>query len=162
MSLVKPRTDSRPAPHVFTRFALVGMLGTLVDFSLLFVLHTLLGVPTLIANTLAYSAGIVNNFVLHQRWTFAERVRREWLTQFPQFTLVSLSALMLNNLLVFSLSPSFEIVFDLAGYSVLFAKLCATGVGMVWNYLLNKWWTFRTASPELSRVVVSARQSPRR
>lgn len=82
MSPVKPRTDPRPLRNVLARFALVGTLGTLVDFSLLIVLHTLLGVPTLIANTLAYCAGIANNFILHRRWTFAERARREWLTQF--------------------------------------------------------------------------------
>lgn len=127
------------------RFLAVGMLGTLVDFMLFAGLHTLLGVPVLIANTISYSAGIINNFILHRRWTFANQEHRALGTQFTQFTIVSLSALILNNLLVLSLAPSFEALFNLAGYGTLLAKICATGVVVCWNFLANTFWTFRTA-----------------
>lgn len=45
----------------FIRFAIVGLLGTGVDFGLFFVLKGLLGLPTVLANTFSYSAGILNN-----------------------------------------------------------------------------------------------------
>jgi putative flippase GtrA len=130
--------------HIW-RFLAVGMLGTLLDLALFTGLHAWLGVPTLAANTISYSAGIVNNFVLHRYWTFADRARQATGAQFSQFAAVSLSALMLNNLLVLLLAPSFGALFPHAGYDVLAAKICATGAGLGWNFLVNNLWTFRDA-----------------
>ena len=79
------------------RFLAVGMLGTLVDVGLFTILHILWGMPALAANTISSSAGIVNNFVLHRHWTFANRQRLAAGAQFSQFALVSLSALMINK-----------------------------------------------------------------
>ncbi len=121
-----------------SRFLIVGMLGTLIDISLFAALHTWVGAPTLAANTLSYSAGIVNNFVWHRNWTFTDRPRKTTGAQFSQFAIVSLSALMLNNLIVLLLAPSF---------GALVAKICATGVGLGWNFLINNFWTFNTGRP---------------
>ncbi|MEW5721241.1 MAG: GtrA family protein, partial [Chloroflexota bacterium] len=89
-----------------SRFLIVGMLGTLIDITLFAGLYTWLGAPTLAANTLSYSAGIVNNFVWHRYWTFSHRPRKATSAQFSQFALVSLTALMLNNLIVLLFAPS--------------------------------------------------------
>jgi putative flippase GtrA len=125
------------------RFAVVGMLGTVIDVGLFALLHTALGLPTLAANTISYSAGIVNNYLLHRHWTYAGRPRRAAGMQFLQFLAVSLSALLLNNLLVLLLARPLGTFFAAAGRGDLLAKGCATGVGMVWNYLANTLWTFR-------------------
>jgi len=125
------------------------MLGTLIDITLFAGLYTWLGAPTLAANTLSYSAGIVNNFVWHRCWTFAHRPPKPTGAQFSQFAVVSLSALMLNNLLVLLLAPSLGTLFAHAGYGTLLAKICATGVGLGWNFFVNNLWTFRDAATEL-------------
>ncbi|HEX9615843.1 MAG TPA: GtrA family protein [Anaerolineales bacterium] len=127
------------------RFLLVGMLGTLVDFSLFALLHTPLGMPTLFANSLSYSAGILNNYILHRRWTFAHRPQRAASKQFSQFMGVSLSALLINNLVVLLLTSSFSEQFAENAFGVYFAKVCAIGVGMIWNFLANHLWIFRAA-----------------
>ncbi len=128
------------------RFATVGMLGTLLDIGLFTLLRVLLGVPALAANTVSYSAGIVNNYVLHKRWTFADRGNKSTGAQFTQFVAVSLAALLLNNLLVLLLAPVFGRFFGYASYGDLAAKICATGVGMCWNYVANNFWTFAEES----------------
>ncbi len=142
--------ENRSAWHRIGKFLVVGVLGTLIDFTLFALLHTLLGVPTLLANTLAYSAGIINNFILHRHWTF-QQTDKTIGTQFSQFTLVSLGALLINNLLVLSLAPSFEMMFAPAGYAILLAKICATGIGLGWNLITNSMWTFRNASHAIER-----------
>ncbi|MBI5301616.1 MAG: GtrA family protein [Chloroflexi bacterium] len=139
------------------RFLAVGVLGTLVDLTLFAGLRAC-GITTVVANTISYSAGIINNFILHRRWTFADQEQRTLGTQFTQFTIVSLSALIINNLLVLSLAPSFDTLFNLASYGTLLAKICATAVGVIWNYFANTLWTFRSTSPELSRVTAPTRQ----
>ena len=55
----------------FTRFLTVGAVGTFLDFSLLALLK-FLGFPTLFANSLSFSAGVVNNFTWNRLWTFAD------------------------------------------------------------------------------------------
>ena len=58
----------------FARFLVVGAVGTLIDFGLLTILK-LVGFPTLAANSLSFSAGVVNNYLLNSRWTFADANR---------------------------------------------------------------------------------------
>lgn len=124
------------------RFAAVGLLGTLLDMALFGLLHLALGLAALPANTLSYSAGIVNNFLLHRRWTYAPSARRPALGQFARFTAVSLSALALNTLVVTLLSPALAQSLPLPT-AALAAKVFATGLGIAWNFLANHLWTFR-------------------
>jgi putative flippase GtrA len=93
--------------------------------------------------------GIVNNYFWHRSWTYATRPHKTVSTQFPQFVAVSLSALLLNNLLVLLLAPAFNTLLAQAGYGDLLAKLCATGVGLFWNFLANNFWTFSRATKEV-------------
>jgi putative flippase GtrA len=125
------------------RFLAVGALGTLVDLGLFTALNLLMGVPALLANTVSYSAGIVNNYLLHRAWTYSSRPKQAASGQFARFAMVSLSALALNNLLVLILTPLFSEFVFLPGGAALLAKLCAIGVGMVWNFLMNHFWVFR-------------------
>lgn len=128
------------------RFLLVGALGTLIDFSLFALLSAQIAAPTMIANTLAYSAGILNNYFWHRNWTYGHRRRKAAGRQFAQFAGVSLSALALNNLLVFLLAPPFSSLLASPVLGALAAKIFATGAGMGWNFLANHLWTFRVAA----------------
>ncbi len=138
-TLLRPRRSL----GLVRRFATVGLLCTLVDVMLFSVLHGLAGLPALAANTLSYSAGIVVSFLLHRRWTFAQRPRKALGAQFSQFAAVSLSALLVNNLIVLGLSPVFGALLGNATLGAIAAKLCATAVGLCWNFLINTTWTFR-------------------
>lgn len=126
------------------KFLSVGMVGTLVDLTLYSALHMILGAPALAANTVSYSAGIVNNYLLHRRWTYADRHSKAPGAQFSQFAAVSLSALILNNLLVLVLAHPLGTLLAHPGAGDLLAKLCATGVGVCWNFVINNNWTFRS------------------
>lgn len=132
------------------RFVMVGMMGTLLDLTLFAFFHLLLGAPSLLANSLSYGAGIVNNYFFHRYWTFARRPRPAAGKQFSLFVGVSLIALVLNSLVVWLLASPFAGLFGEPAYGALFAKICATGVGMVWNFLANHCWTFRASQPRVS------------
>jgi putative flippase GtrA len=123
----------------------VGMLGTLIDVMLFSVLRVRLGIPALMANTVSYSTGTVNNYILHRNWTFANLPRKAIRTQFMQFATVSLSALAVNNLLLVLLEPSFDALFSTSEMSEMAAKACAMSAGMCLSFLLQHLWTFRAA-----------------
>ena len=128
----------------FARFLTVGALGTFLDFGLLTVFK-LIGLPTLPANSLSFSAGVINNFTWNSRWTFADR-RNERLrgrAQFIQFLLVSLAGLAINNAIVLLLEAPLGAWIGNAAWGYAPAKMIATGVVVFWNYFANRNWTFR-------------------
>lgn len=128
------------------RFLAVGIVGTLVDFSLFAGLSLRIGLPPWQANTFSYSAGILNNYILHRRWTFAHRLQKDAGRQFAQFLGVSLSALALNNLMVLLLTEPLSALLGGSAPGAVGAKLCAIGLGVVWNFLANSLWTFRSGT----------------
>ena len=129
----------------FTRFLTVGAVGTFLDFSLLSLLKVF-GLPTLVANSLSFSAGVVNNFTWNRLWTFADAKQAGWQRQLAQFLLVSLVGLALNNAIVLLLEVPLGVLLRHPDYGYLPAKLIATGVIVFWNYFVNRYWTFRSAS----------------
>ncbi|MBI3162026.1 MAG: GtrA family protein [Chloroflexi bacterium] len=126
----------------FSRFLAVGAVGTVLDFSLLTLLK-LAGLPTLLANTLSFSTGLVNNFTWNRLWTFNDIIQPNWRKQLAQFTVVSLVGLALNNLIVLSLEGIFGSLLGQPDWGYLPAKVIATGVVVFWNYFANRMWTFR-------------------
>lgn len=146
MAYLLDRLQSTDMVRSGVRFMVVGMLGTIIDFSLFAVLSIQLGIPMLLANTLSYSAGIVNNYIFHRFWTFADRPQRAAARQFSQFAGVSLGALVINNLIVLLLASLFSKLFMDSTLGVVFAKIFAIGVGLSWNFLANHFWTFRVAA----------------
>ncbi|MBN1304672.1 MAG: GtrA family protein [Anaerolineales bacterium] len=124
----------------FSRFLAVGALGALIDFNVL-TTFKLLGMPTLPANSLSFSAGLFNNYLLNSRWTFSEQANN-WKRKLPQFILVSLVGLALNNAIVLP-GPLGELVGQV-DWGCLPARVVATGVVVFWNYFVNRCWTFRS------------------
>lgn len=138
-------TLQHPISWRAVRFLAVGMVGTVLDFSLFVVLHVVFGVATLPANVISYSVGTVNNYVMHRRWTFAHSAGKSFGIQFGQFVIVSLAALILNTALVVALSDPLQALFGADNYSNVIAKLIATSVAVGWNFVVNANWTFRPA-----------------
>ena len=135
-------TSSNKEIERFSRFLAVGAVGTLLDFSLLTLLK-LAGLPTLLANSLSFTAGLVNNFTWNRLWTFGDAIQPDWRRQLVQFTAVSLVGLALNNLIVLSLEGIFGTMLNQPDWGYLPAKVIATGVIVFWNYFANRMWTFK-------------------
>jgi putative flippase GtrA len=139
------RTFPLPSKEItrFARFLMVGALGTALDFGLLAALK-LAGLPTLMANSISFTAGVANNYTLNSRWTFADRRNANWKAQFLQFLAVSLIGLALNNAIVLLLEAPLGTLIGRADLGYAPAKIVATGVIVFWNYFANRNWTFRS------------------
>jgi putative flippase GtrA len=125
----------------FGRFLLVGLSGTVLDFVLLILLKRA-GLPTLLANSLSFTAGAVSNFTWNRLWTFPEARSRHWTLQLVQFFTVSLVGLALNDAVVLMLQGSLGRLSGHPAQGYLLAKVVATGVAVLWNYAGNRLWTF--------------------
>ncbi len=135
----------------FIKFAVVGALGALTDFSILILLVEVGGVVPVIASGFGFSAAVLQNFLLNRWWTFPESRVQSKRSQILKFVLVSLVGLGINLIIFEFIDQSlrdFWINFlssSALGFraSYIFAKLFSIGVVLFWNFAANRLWTFR-------------------
>lgn len=127
----------------FVRFLIVGASGTLLDFVLLIVFKKAFLLPTGIANVMSYSCGIVNNFTWNRLWTFPEARDKHIAMQFVQFASVSLIGLTLNTAIVLLLEHPLGDLLQHPENGYIPAKVIATVCVVLWNFLANRYWTFK-------------------
>jgi Predicted membrane protein len=122
----------------FLRFCTVGCANTAIDFTAFFLLN-LVGVPHLLAQVLAYSAGVANSFVLNRKWTFSLAGRTN-AGEVLKFVIVnSISLLVSASLLYF--------MYDIHNMNLWLAKAAATIGGIIINYAGSRIWVFSGNRP---------------
>jgi putative flippase GtrA len=133
----------RPKEFVrFLKFASVGMIGMVVDLTVLNVMHKVLGLPLLVANTISFTTAVISNFTWNRLWTFPESRERPIGSQLGQFALVNVVGLAINNLILWlAFQVTQQIVPDPWDYNL--AKVLAIGVVLFWNYFVNRAWTYK-------------------
>ena len=127
----------------FLRFAVVGAIGSVIDIGSLTIFKEVFHLDTLIANTTSFLLGTINNYTLNRLWTFKDTRKGSVIGQFVQYASVSAVGLLLNDLLVTSLEGPLGLLFGSPERGYLPAKIFATGVVLFWNFLGNRFWTFR-------------------
>lgn len=133
------------------RFGLVGSLDTLIDLA---VLNCLLWVwPThknsilLLDNSIAFSIGAINSFLLNKYWTF-QRGGFPDACEIARFALTTLAALACNDALLWLISGLLHPVFLSAALWANVSKLGAiAGTGLL-SYLGMRLWVFVQLSQE--------------
>lgn len=123
------------------RFIAVGSTNTLLDFGLLF-LFKYLGIPVLTSNLLSTTIAFVFSFFANKKFTFkggGDNIKRE-LVLFVSVTLFGLWVI--QTLIIAFLAPLLSEIFKSAGAGIFFAKIIATFVTLVWNYVLYSRFVF--------------------
>jgi len=139
----------------FGKFAVVGVLGAVVDFGVFNLLVTGLKFNSIPSSIASFSLAVINNFVLNRLWTFPEARTSPILKQLIQFAIVSVIGLLIRTPLFAWLEKQ---LIPLASQYVphLFTPTfighnlslaIAIIVVMLWNFVANRYWTF---NPELA------------
>ena len=128
------------------RFGLVGAANTLLDFCILFLLASFFGVPNVTANVISSSIAFISSFVANKKYTFktnGQNVIREMIL----FTVVTLFGLwVIQSAIIATITPSMHHIIENDTIALLVAKLIATGVSLVWNYVLYSRVVFTNSS----------------
>lgn len=121
------------------RFGLVGILATVLDFSTYFVLVSYRLANPEVANVFAFLLALFCTFPIHQRWTFAaesQGLRKQLIKYF----IVGIGGVIISTIFIYLMTSFY-------GWSSVIAKILAVGLTFIWNFNVNKWWTFRTKVP---------------
>ncbi len=135
--------ENRREGKRFVKFAIVGGIGAIVDFSVLNLLILAFGWDKFYANIVSVSCAIISNFWWNRRWTFPESREHDLHVSFGKFATVNLIGLMINQAVfvltdTFVFGPLFEHPID---YNM--AKATAIGLVLFWNFFANRKWTYR-------------------
>lgn len=128
----------------FVKFALVGGVGTIVNLLVLKLTLTIWSefnattpfAVEVFASAVAFLVAVVNNFLFNRWWTFRSTGPAH--VEFGKFLTVSLAGLGLNTL-------AFSLFRGHLGLPVLLSQLLAIGCVLPFNFLVNKFWSFRNA-----------------
>lgn len=124
------------------RFAFIGGINTALDFGILFLL-TALGLDKLVANFFSTSVAFVFSFFANRTFTFKSTGSAK--KQFLPFLAVTLTGLwVLQPLVILAIT---QLLHSLDQALALFiAKLIATVVSLIWNYILYSRFVFKKKS----------------
>ena len=127
----------------FMKFAIVGTIGAMVDFSVLNILVLGVGMPKEFANLISVTCAIFSNFTWNRRWTFPESRERPVHTQLGKFALVNVIGLAINQMVFIGTDALVfgELFPHPLDYNL--AKATAIIVVLFWNFFVNRNWTYR-------------------
>ena len=126
------------------KFALVGVLNTSIDFGVYnFLIATTLatkGPGIILINATSFSLALINSFFWNRDWVFGESKKNK----FSTFAVVTLIGLLINTGAVFAITTYVNpVLVDTPEVWANIAKLLATGMSLVWNFLGYKLIVFR-------------------
>jgi len=143
----------------FLKFSLVGTIGAIIDFGILYLLHSVLGFHIVLSNTCSFTTAVLSNFLWNRYWTYPDSRSKPLSTQLRQFFIVNIAGWGINTGILLLLRYPFaslmvnigsnltilsnpELSYKL-GYNL--AKAVATVVVMFWNFGINRIWTYSDA-----------------
>nr|HID12439.1 GtrA family protein [Anaerolineae bacterium] len=140
----------------FVKFSIVGTIGAAVDFGILYLLHAVLGLHIVLANTCSFTSAVLSNFTWNRYWTYPDSRSKPVRTQLVQFFAVNVIGWGINTgILLLLRFPCVSLVAGLSrhlpdiletgliyklGYNL--AKAIATVVVLFWNFFVNRYWTY--------------------
>lgn len=118
----------------FLRFCAVGAINSGIDFTVFALLYAW-GVPLFPAHTVSYSCGVINSFLLNQKWTF-KGLHPNPRGQFVRFIVLNLFTLAIT----YGLLVWFH--YNL-GWPMLASRLFSIAGSVVLNFVGSRLWVFR-------------------
>lgn len=135
----------------FLKFATVGAIGSMIDVGIANLLIHLLNMRLVYAGSFSFLCAVFSNFTLNRYWTYPDSRSRPFVHQLGMFFLVNSIGIAIRIPILHFVEPfmarAFESLVHLSHATAeSLAKnatlLLAIGVVMLWNYFVNRYWTY--------------------
>jgi putative flippase GtrA len=149
----------------FMKFIVVGTIGAVVDFGTFNILNGLLGVWSVAASVMSFTAAVSSNFLWNRFWTYPDSRSKRLHHQVGQFITVSLIGLAIRTpLFAFVEAPAIRFAerYNLVALGTRYLPLpggldttmlgrnmalaLAVVIVMTWNFGINRLWTYGDVS----------------
>ena len=116
------------------KFGIVGVVATIIDFSVLTILTEVFGVHYLTSAAIGFVVSTLFNYIASMRYVFNSRFGpHEKRKELVIFILLSVVGLGLNQFFMWLFVEFFSIFY-------IFSKVLATVLVMTWNFVSRKLW----------------------
>lgn len=120
-----------------SRFSLVGVSNTIIDFLMFTILHGVFGVNYIVSQVSGYSFGVINSFLFNKKWTFNDNnSSKRTVYELIQFVIVNLISLVVTVIAMKFLVKNFNI-------NVYISKIIVTFIAQIVNFICYKFWVFK-------------------
>jgi len=135
----------------FLKFAMVGAMGAVIDFGVMNLMTHLFNMKLVFAGTISFACAVMSNFVLNRFWTYPDSRSRHILHQMGMFVIVSAAGIAFRIPILHYVEPPMAYVVGQVtrlprDTTELLAKngtlAFAIGVVMIWNFFINRYWTY--------------------
>jgi putative flippase GtrA len=135
----------------FLKFMAVGVIGAVVDFGIMNLLSKLFGMPLVWAGTISFVCAIISNFIWNRFWTYPDSRSRPISNQLFMFFVVNVAGLGIRLPILHLIEPPMRKIFQNMGLGISltpeflaknFTLAVAVGVVMLWNFFVNRYWTY--------------------
>ena len=132
------------------KFSIVGIIAFFIDFGIftgiifagkIFVGDYLIdqGWFTIAATTIAFTVSVIFNYIASMKFVFTHKDDMSKTKEFIIFVILSLIGLGINDLIVWLFAHGISWPFNISQeYIDMGAKIIATGVVMIWNFITRK------------------------
>lgn len=118
----------------FIKFGFVGVAAAIIDFGLLSIFTEFFNIHYLISAALSFIIATIFNYWISMKYVFISRYsQQEKQREALLFLILSLVGLALNQMLMW-------FFVDIAAIHYIIAKVFATVIVMVWNFISRKLW----------------------
>jgi len=122
----------------FLLYAGIGAIGTLGHYAILIVLVQFWAVDPVFASCIGFVVGAMINYILNYHFTFqSDKRHAEALTK---FLIVATAGAVINGVIMY-------VGVENTHFNYLIVQIFATIVVLLWNFIVNKLWTFTRHSP---------------
>lgn len=134
----------------FLKFMAVGVIGAVVDFGIMNLFSKLFGMSLVVAGTISFICAILSNFLWNRYWTYPDSRSRPISRQLVMFFAVNVAGLAIRLPILHYLEPPMRGLFQNLSFK-LFTPVflgknstlaVAVGVVMLWNFFVNRYWTY--------------------
>ena len=115
------------------RYVVVGILGTLVYYLVLWILVEIAGIQVLIASSAAFILVVFENYGLHYFWTFSSSAHHT--KALPKFSMMSLAGFWLNLGIMY-------LGVEYLGFGYMWVQAVAIALVVAWNFVISIRWIF--------------------
>jgi len=119
----------------FSKFAIVGIINTLTNLVVLFILTNFFEVYYIVSGFFAFLVAVTNSFILNSLWTFNHKIFHKSKEKYSKFLIISTGALAVNLILLYSFTEFLNLYY-------MFSQIIAIIFSLWINFLGNKFWTF--------------------
>lgn len=113
------------------KFGIVGVVSFAIDYSILYFMTEGLDINYLVSNFFSFTISLIINYYLSIKYVFFQSENKNKKNEFIIYFIINIVGLGLNQVIMWLCVQFFELYY-------LLAKVCATGIVMIYNFISRK------------------------